>query len=469
MISNSIRVLVVEDDPAVLLGTQQALQLADFDVEPFADAESALTSVVPDVPAIIICDVKLPGLDGLGLLAKAQSIDRDLAVILITGHGDVAMAVNAMRLGAYDFVEKPFPPGRLVEMARRAAENRRLILQVRALRAQLADQCGLESSILGSSPGIRRVRQFVLDLAGPPANVLIQGETGTGKELVARSMHQHSPRSSKPFVAINCGCVPEQLFESEMFGYEPGAFTDASHRRIGKIQHASGGTLFLDEIESMPAALQVKLLRVLQEQKVERLGSNELIPVDVRIIAASKANLKELAESGHFRGDLLYRLNVAVVDIPPLRDRMEDIPLLFEHFVVDAARRHNRPMPVITVPQLKELMSHDWPGNVRELRNVADRFVLGLLDDSVSVLPGWRLQKVSLGDQINRFERVLIEGALAEHHGNASLVCRSLGIPKRTLYDKMRKLGLSTEEFQASDAREAIVNAAAKPVGGRAR
>jgi DNA-binding NtrC family response regulator len=293
----------------------------------------------------------------------------------------------------------------------------------------------------------------VLDLAGPPANVLIQGETGTGKELVARSLHQHSPRSSRPFVAVNCGGIPDQLFESEMFGYEPGAFTEAAHRRIGKIQHASGGTLFLDEIESMPAALQVKLLRVLQEQKFERLGSNELIPVDVRIIAASKRSLKELAESGHFRKDLLYRLNVAVVDIPPLRDRMEDIPLLFEHFVVDAARRHNRPMPVITVPQLKELMSHYWPGNVRELRNVADRFVLGLLDDSVSVLSGRRFQEVSLGDQINRFERVLIEDALAEHHGNASLACRSLGIPKRTLYDKMRKLGLSTEEFHASDAR----------------
>jgi two-component system, NtrC family, C4-dicarboxylate transport response regulator DctD len=453
MISNSIRVLVVEDDPAVLLGTQQALQLADFEVEPFADAESALTSVVPDVPAIIVCDVKLPGLDGLGLLAKAHSIDRDLAVILITGHGDVAMAVNAMRLGAYDFVEKPFPPDRLVEMATRAAENRRLILQVRALRAHLADQCGIEASIIGSSSAIRRVRQFVLDLAGPPANVLIQGETGTGKELIARSLHQHSPRSSKPFVAINCGCVPEHLFESEMFGYEPGAFTDASHRRIGKFQHANGGTLFLDEIESMPAALQVKLLRVLQDQKVERLGSNEWSAVDVRVIAASKGNLKQLAEQGHFRTDLLYRLNVAGLDIPPLRERMEDIPLLFEHFVVDAARRHSKPMPIITAPQLKELMSHYWPGNVRELRNVADRFVLGLLDESVSVLSGRAFPKVSLGNQIHRFERVLIEDALAEHHGNATLVCRSLGIPKRTLYDKMRKLGLSTEEFQASDAR----------------
>jgi DNA-binding NtrC family response regulator len=293
-----------------------------------------------------------------------------------------------MRLGAYDFVEKPFPPDRLVEVARRAAENRRLILQVRALRAQLAGQCGIEASIIGSSSAIRRVRQFVLNLADPPANVLIQGETGTGKELIARSLHQHSPRSSKPFVAVNCGSVPEQLFESEMFGYEPGAFTDASHRRIGKFQHANGGTLFLDEIESMPAALQVKLLRVLQDQKVERPGSNEWFAVNVRVIAASKGNLKQLAEQGHFRTDLLYRLNVAVLDIPPLRDRMEDIPLLFEHFVVGAARRHNKPMPVITAPQLKELMSHDWPGNVRELRNVADRFVLGLLDESVSVLSG---------------------------------------------------------------------------------
>jgi DNA-binding NtrC family response regulator len=220
MIPNSVGVLLVEDDPAVLLGTQQTLQLAGFEVESFADAEAAIPSIFPDVPAIVVCDVKLPGLDGLGLLAQARAIDRDLAVILITGHGDVARAVNAMRLGAYDFVEKPFPPNRLVEMAARAAEHRGLVLQVRALRAQLADQCGIEASILGSSPAIRRVRQFVLDLAGPPANILIQGETGTGKELIARRLHQHSPRSSKPFVAVNCGSVPEQLFESEMFGHE---------------------------------------------------------------------------------------------------------------------------------------------------------------------------------------------------------------------------------------------------------
>ena len=376
--SDSVRVLLVEDDPAVLLGTQQTLQLAGFEVESFADAEAAIPSIFPDVPAIV-CDVKLPGLDGLGLLAQAQAIDRDLAVILITSHGDVTMAVNAGRLGAYDFVEKPFPPP------------------------------------------------------------------------IVRNLHQHSPRSSKPFVAINCSSVPEQLFESEMFGFEPGSFTDASHRRIGKFQHANGGTLYLDEIVSIPPALQVKLLRVLQEQKVERLGSNELFAVDVSVIAASKGALKALAEEGQFRKDLLYRLNVAVLDIPPLRDRMEDIPLLFEHFVVDAAGRHKRPLPVITVPQLKELISHYWPGNVRELRNVADRFVLGLL----------MTQSVSCPHAPFQGFRWVIRSMVRTRSGRrcarraprrrAAGVCCSLKLPKRTLYDKMRKWGLSTEEFHASE------------------
>jgi two-component system C4-dicarboxylate transport response regulator DctD len=343
------------------------------------------------------------------------------------------MAVNAMRLGAYDFVEKPFPPDRLVEMGRRAAENRRLILQVRALRANSPTNAASSRQFSAAPQGSGAYGSLCSTWQAYPQTFSFRERRVPARNLVARSLHQHSPRSSKPFVAVNCGGMPDQLFESEMFGYEPGSFTNASHRRIGKFQHANGGTLFLDEIESTPVALQVKLLRVLQDQKVDRLGSNEWFAVDVRVIAASKGNLKQLAEQRHFR--------------------TEDIPLLFEHFVVNAARRHYKPMPVITAPQLKELLSYDWPGNVRELRNVADRFVLGLLDESVSVLSGRAFPKVSLGNQIHRFERVLIEDALAEHHGNATLVCRSLGIPKRTLYDKMRKLGLSTEEFHASDAR----------------
>jgi DNA-binding NtrC family response regulator len=286
--SSTLKVLLVEDDPEVLLGTKQALELAGFEVEPFTDAETAATRIVPDVAAIVVCDANVPGTDGLSLLSHARSVDNDLAVILITGHGDIAMAVNAMRQGAYDFLEKPFSPQRLIEVAARAAEKRRLVLHVRGMRRQLADQHGIESIILGHSPAIQRVREFVLQLAGPPANIRIQGETGSGKELVGRSLHQHSSRSLKPFVGVNCGGLPDLLFESEMFGYEPDAFTEAARRRIGKIEHAHGGTLFLDEMESMPPAMQVKLLRVLQ------------------------------------------------------------------HFVLNAARRHQRPAPVVTERQLNE-------------------------------------------------------------------------------------------------------------------
>jgi two-component system C4-dicarboxylate transport response regulator DctD len=448
--STPVTVLLVEDDSDVLLSTKQALELAGFAVEPFASAEAAINRVSPDVPAVIVCDVRLPGMDGLALLSHARSVDDDLAVILVTGHGDIAMAVNAIRQGAYDFIEKPFAPQRLIDIVARAAEKRRLVLQVRALRRQLtAREPGIESMILGHSPAIQRVRERVLQLAGPPANVLIQGETGTGKELVARTLHQHSGRSQKPFVGVNCGGLPDHLFEGEMFGYEPGAFTEAVRRRIGKIEHAHGGTLFLDEIESMAPAMQVKLLRVLQERQLERLGSNEVIAVDLRVIAASKPNLLELVEQGQFRRDLLYRLNVAVIDLPPLRERKEDIPLLFEHFVLDAARRHKRPAPVLTGSQLDGLLSHDWPGNVRELRNVAYRFVLGLLDNSISVLRSRAARSASLNEQIDRFEQVLVENALAECHGNAEAASRCLGIPKRTLYEKIRKFGLSIDSFRA--------------------
>ena len=445
----TLKIVLVEDDADVLLGTKQALELAGFSVEPHDNAEAAVEKIVPDVPAVIVCDVRLPGMDGLALLSHAKSVDDDLAVILITGHGDIAMAVNAMRNGAYDFIEKPFAPQRLIDVVERAAEKRRLVLQVRALRRQLADQQqGIDSMILGNSPAIRRVRGRVLQLAVPPANILIQGETGTGKELVARTIHQHSGRSQRPFVAINCGGMPDHLFEGEMFGYEPGAFTEATRRRIGKIEHAHGGTLFLDEIESLTPALQVKLLRVLQERKLERLGSNEVVAVDLRVIAASKPNLLELVEQGHFRRDLLYRLNVAVIDLPRLRDRKEDIPLLFEHFVLDAARRYARPAPVLSGAQFDELLDHDWPGNVRELRNVAYRFVLGLLDETTGVLRGPSARSVSLGEQIDRFERVLIENALAEFHGNAEAASQCLGISKGTLYEKLRRFEFSIDAFR---------------------
>ena len=445
---DGIKVLLIEDDNAVRIGSVQALQLAGFAVESFESAERAVTHIKPGMPAIIVSDVKLPGMDGLGLLRHATEVEAELPVILVTGHGDITMAVQAMRAGAYDYIEKPFPSELLVEVVGRATEKRRLTLEVAALRNKLQNWVGIEAALLGRSPLIEQVRRTILDLADTSANVVITGETGTGKELVARSLHDHSGRRSAQFVAINCGGLPEQLFESEIFGHEPGAFTGANRRRIGKVEWANRGTMFLDEIESLPMSLQVKLLRVLQERKVERLGSNELIPVDCRVIAASQEDLGELVKEQRFRSDLYYRLNVAVIELPPLRERREDIPILFEHFVLDAATRYRREAPIVSSAQLSELMVYSWPGNVRELHNVADRFVLGLLEARFKLLKEAQAPGRSLSDQVTQFERALIEEMLRRHRGNAAAASEALGLPKKTFYDRLHRLNLAAEDFR---------------------
>jgi two-component system, NtrC family, C4-dicarboxylate transport response regulator DctD len=445
---DAIRVLLIEDDPAVRIGSEQALQLAGIPVEAFESAERVLSHVTPGMPAIVVSDVKLPGMDGLGLLRYVTDVERDLPVILVTGHGDITMAVQAMRAGAYDFIEKPFPSEHLVEVVGRAAEKRRLTLEVEALRNRLRNWAGIEAALLGRSPLIEQVRRTILELANTSANVVIIGETGTGKELVARCLHEQSSRRSARFVAINCGGVPEQLFESEMFGHELGAFTSANKRRIGKVEWANEGTLFFDEIESLTMSLQVKLLRVLQERKVERLGSNELIPVDCRVIAASQEDLGALVKQQRFRSDLYYRLNVAVIELSPLRERREDIPILFEHFLLDAATRYGREAPMVSSAQLSELMAYSWPGNVRELHNVADRFVLGLLGEQFKLLKAMQPQARTLADQVAQFERALIEEMLRRHRGNASAASEALGLPKKTFYDKLHRLKLAAEDFR---------------------
>ena len=274
--------------------------------------------------------------------------------------------------------KKPFSPDYLVEVVRRALEKRRLVIEVRDLRYRLEGRDQIEARLIGNAAPMVRVRQMIAGLADSAADVLIQGETGTGKELVARCLHEASARRKGNFVAINCGGLPETLFESEIFGHEAGAYTGAAKRRIGKIEHANGGTLFLDEIETMPLAMQIKLLRVLQERTLERLGSNTTIPIDCRVIAATKEDLLGLADQGRFRADLYYRLSVATVALPPLRERREDIPLLFQHFLLQAAARHGRPVPECDPACTHQLVGYRWPGNVRELRNVADRRVLGI-------------------------------------------------------------------------------------------
>ncbi|MBL8439392.1 MAG: sigma-54-dependent Fis family transcriptional regulator [Zoogloeaceae bacterium] len=440
--SDALQVLLIEDDPDVRLGCEQALKLEDIPVTGVDNAERARRIVDRDFAGVVVSDIHLPGMDGMALLKALQAVDPELPVVLITGHGDVSLAVQAMKDGAHDFIEKPFSPDYLVEVVRRALDKRRLTLEVRQLRAQLASRDQLEAKLVGRSPAIHRLRQLVADLGNSAADILLFGETGTGKELVARCLHDAGPRRKGNFVAINCGGLPENLFDSEIFGHEAGAYTGAGKRRIGKIEHASGGTLFLDEIESMPVPMQIKLLRVLQERCLERLGSNTSIPVDCRVIAATKADLKELSDRDRFRADLYYRLNVVTLPLPPLRERREDIPLLLEHFLLQAAARHQRPAPTPTPAQMNRLMAHDWPGNVRELRNVADRLVLGIEAGAPPFATQSPTATQSLTETVEAFERALIADALARHNGSLARAAEDLSVAKTTLHDKLKKYRL---------------------------
>ena len=436
-------VIVVDDEASIRTAVEQWLSLSGFEVQLFSRAEECLAQLPRDFAGVILSDVRMPGLSGLELLAEVQRRDADLPVILLTGHGDVPMAVEAMRDGAYDFLEKPFSPDALLNSLRRALDKRGLVLENRRLHQQAGQRAQLESSLLGMSRALQNLRRQVLDLAALPVNVLIRGETGSGKELVARCLHDFGPRAKKPFVALNCAAIPEQLFEAELFGHESGAFTGAQGKRIGKLEYAHGGTLFLDEIESMPLAQQVKLLRVLQEQKLERLGSNQSIPVDLRIIAATKPDLLEEARAGRFREDLAYRLNVAQLRLPPLRERREDIPLLYEHFAQSAAERLGRHVEPLSGAQLGRLLSHDWPGNVRELANVAERQVLGLGEPEPDTVETGQ----SLAAQQEAFEAQCLKAALTRHKGDIKAVLVELQLPRRTFNEKMQRHGLTREMF----------------------
>jgi two-component system C4-dicarboxylate transport response regulator DctD len=369
-------------------------------------------------------------------------------MILVTGHGDIAMAVQSIRQGAYDFIEKPASSERIVAVVQRAAEKRRLVLRVRALDKQLASQRGIEALMLGQSAAMQQVRSTVMALAATSADVLIYGETGTGKELVARCLHDFSPRHTGHFVAINCGGLPDTLVENELFGHEAGAFTGAQKAHAGKIETAHGGTLFFDEVESMAMAVQVKLLRVLQERTVERLGSNRAVPVDCRVVAASKSDLKALSDQGLFRADLYYRIGVAVIELPPLRERRQDIGMLFEHFALLAASRYGRDVPVLSASEQAQLLAHDWPGNLRELSNVANRWVLGLHGTRLTPTGGALDAPKALHEQLDQFERALIADTLRRCAGDVAASAKAMGLPKQTLYDKMKRLQLQGADFR---------------------
>ena len=448
----SKKVVFVDDEKHIRQANRQTLELADLEVSCVDCAEKAVPYLSMEWPGVVICDIRLPKMDGLTFLHQAQNIDTDLPVILITGHGDISTAVQAMRDGAYDFIEKPYSAERLVKTVERALEKRALTLENRILRRELEAHSTPGPRIIGNTPPIIRLRATIAKIADTGADVLILGETGTGKELVARSLHEQSDRHTKNFVAVNCGAVSDTIIESELFGHEAGAFTDAREKRIGKFEYANGGTILLDEIESMPLRVQVHLLRVLQERTLERMGSNKLISLNVRVVAASKVNLLKAAEEGEFREDLYYRLNVVYLDIPPLRQRREDIPLLFHHFLLVAGHRYQQEVPLPSPADMNSLMSYSWPGNVRELRNLAERYVL------LGSQCGWSLDQLFLGaekqqnrslpQQVESFERSLIEQALVSSNGSIKDVMDSLDIPRKTLYDKMRKYGLDKSDYK---------------------
>ena len=447
----AIDVYFIDDELDLRLANEQTLELAGFNVALFEKAEDALVQLGEQVSGVVVSDIRLPGMNGLDLLQELQKVDAGLPVILITGHGDISMAVDAMQKGAYDFIEKPFSSERLVDTIKRALEKRSLTLENRDLKFELNEQDMLGPRLIGKTAIMKSLRRSINQLADTAADILLMGETGAGKELAARSLHEKSHRRDRTFVAINCGALPENLIESELFGHEKGAFTGAETLRIGKFEYADQGTVFLDEIESMPMPAQVRLLRVLQERRLERLGSNEGIDLDIRIISASKLDLKRAAERGEFREDLFYRLNVVTLELPPLRERREDISLLFQHFLLVAAARYGKEAPTIPGRLLQDLMSYNWPGNVRELRNAAERFVLLgdddclRLDDRGSNSP---YLPMSLPEQVEAFERALIEQALSESSGVIKQTMGLLGLPRKTLYDKMQKYGLDKGRFK---------------------
>jgi two-component system C4-dicarboxylate transport response regulator DctD len=437
-------VLLVEDEEELRRSTAQGLDLAGFEVRAFAGAERALDFVTQGFGGIVVTDIRMPGMDGMTLLGRIRDIDPDIPTILITGHGDVQLAVRAMREGAYDFLEKPFTPQNLADIAARALDRRSLILENRQLRAAAGKRDDIEARLPGRTQAMVDLRYRLRAVAATDADVLIIGDTGTGKEVAARALHDISARATKPFVAINCAALPETLIESELFGHAAGAFPGAIRARYGKFEHARSGTILLDEIGSMPLGLQAKLLRVIQDRIITPLGSNEQVQLDVRFVATSKADLEAEVAAGRFRADLFYRLNVVTLRMPALSARREDVPLLFLQLVREAAARYRRSDVEVPAQLLTDVQARHWPGNVRELRNAADRFVLGLTSgpDGAAEATGSR----ALADQMAEFERDAIAAALERHKGSLKPVYESLGISRKTLYEKMQRHGLDRRD-----------------------
>ena len=441
----SSQVLFVDDEEHLRLSAAQTLDLADLPASCFAHGETALAEISRNFTGVLVTDIRMPGIDGLELMRRALEIDPEFPVILITGHGDVELAVQSIRDGAYDFLEKPYAPDRMVDTVRRALDKRRLTLENRRLRQQVGDEDVINARLIGRSPVMSKLRDQIRAVAATDTDVLITGVTGTGKEVAARALHRASARAEKPFVQINCAALPPHLVESELFGHEAGAFPGATRARFGKFEHARGGTIFLDEIDSLEPNLQAKLLHVVENRVITRLGSNDAVDLDVRFLAASKRTNETSDDQNPLRSDLFFRLSVVTIRMPTLADRREDIPALFLRLVDEAAARYKREAPEVPGSILASLAARDWPGNVRELKNTAERFALGL-DLDIATPEGFGTGTLSA--LMANHEKGLIAAAIAANNGRLKPTYEALGLSRKSLYEKMQRYDLSREDFK---------------------
>lgn len=445
------RVLVVDDEKGVREALRQVLEYEGFEVRTEDSGDAALEAFAEFHPHLVVLDVKMAGMDGLQTLAKVREVDQNAQVIMISGHGTIQTAVEATQLGAYEFLEKPLDTDRVLLTLKNALTHVDLSAENQRLRKTVSDRY----EIVGSSRVIKEVLEVIAKVSPTPARVLIMGENGSGKELVARAIHRNSPRVNAPFVEVNCAAIPSELIESELFGHMKGSFTGAFADRAGKFEQADGGTLFLDEVGDMSSAAQAKVLRALEEGVVTRIGATKAIRVDVRVVAATNKLLEDEITAGRFREDLYYRLNVVPVQVPPLRSRRDDIPALIRKFSDDLASNAGFKAKTFVEGAIEALSARDWPGNVRELRNAIERLLILAPGDTITAQDVARIggaqQDSELGDLMNcdtfdgfkqDAERAFLQGKLAENSWNVSETARKLSMPRSNLYKKIEKYGL---------------------------
>ena len=462
-------ILVIDDDPAVRDVLEETLASEGHTVSMASDGATGLQLAKEHPVQIALTDYQLPDIDGLDLIDRLSRVDAKILPIVMTGYGTIETAVRAMKSGAFDFITKPFDPETVTVVVRKAVEFQRLRQENHLLRKAVREQYQLEQ-LIGRSEPICQVMDFVRKVADSDSTVMIQGESGTGKELVARMLHFNSFRKDRPLVPVNCGAIPETLLESELFGHEKGAFTGATHTRMGRFELANGGTIFLDEIGEMSLPLQVKLLRVLQERSFERVGGNRTIQVDVRIVAATNQDLEKMVEEKRFRQDLFYRLNVIPIVIPPLRERRSDIPLLIEHFLARFNETKHTSVTGLEPETLRCLTEYDWPGNIRELENMVERLVVlkkhGMLS-SVDLpdkihrkpVPAPELQEqfirfnedgINLSREVEQYENQLIVEALRKANGVTTRAAQLLHLNRTTLVEKLKRKGVDPKSHSES-------------------